>query len=119
MGCRDGRDFVDHARDDHERINQLEEENSRLIRERDPRYKERLHEAEVAELKKRNDELANLLCKAGRASLNKLEVPEDVQRWWKTHSTFDERRGEPWHICTNRHIGHVMHSQPPAPGSIL
>ena len=50
----------------------------------------------VADQKKELDRLTNLLCKAGRAHLNKKSVPMDVRLWWSVHRCADEARGEKW-----------------------
>lgn len=51
---------------------------------------------ELAEAKTRNDFLADLLCKTGRARANKTDIPADVLSWWDEHCKFDRQRGEPW-----------------------
>jgi hypothetical protein len=57
----------------------------------DPYYQE-----ECKRLKKRNDELADLLCQAGRARYRKTNIPEAVLKWWDSHCQWDKSRGEPW-----------------------
>lgn len=49
---------------------------------------------EVPNLKKRNDELARLLCEACRIieDPKKLASPE-LTKWWKEHKRFDAKEG--------------------------
>jgi hypothetical protein len=77
MPCRDARD----------------DEYSRVVYEKghDPYYK-----AEADYLKKRCDDLTNLLCLAGRARYNKTNIPKEVIAWWDNHCKLDKSRGEPW-----------------------
>jgi hypothetical protein len=47
---------------------------------------------------KRNEELINLLCRAGRAFAAGEVVPDDVIAFWQSHADQDELRGDPWVI---------------------
>lgn len=42
------------------------------------------------------DQLTDLLCKAGRAYVNNLPMPQEVLEWWREHRKDDEARGEKW-----------------------
>ena len=58
-----------------------------------------VHQARLElELRKRCDELAALLCSAGRAYWAKKEMPQEVLIWWKHHCELDKSRGEPWDV---------------------
>lgn len=48
------------------------------------------------ELKRRLDEVTDLLCKAGRARYNGTKIPAAVLKWWDDHCKIDKSRGEPW-----------------------
>jgi len=66
----------------------------------DPYYKN-AYKDEVArnrKLKARNDLLADLLCKAGRAKYARTDIPGEVIDWWREHCRFDRSRGEPWPV---------------------
>ena len=54
------------------------------------------HAQRVSDLIARNNQLARLLCEAGRARHNKTEVPNVVLQWWAQHCAQDAARGEPW-----------------------
>jgi len=51
---------------------------------------------EAQRLKKKVDELTNLLCLTGRARKNRTNIPKAVLDWWDDHCKYDNARGEPW-----------------------
>lgn len=57
----------------------------------DPEY-----QREAERLQKKVDVLTDLLCKAGRARVNKTAIPVAVLKWWDDHCEWDRKRGEPW-----------------------
>lgn len=64
---------------------------TRIVNGVDPSYK-----TEAERLSKRCAELTDLLCKAGRARMNKTDIPVEVLNWWDRHCEMDRQRGEPW-----------------------
>ena len=64
----------------------------------DPAYKEEVEwlRGRCKELFDRTNELATLLCNAGRACKNGTDIPEPVLQWWVQHCKLDESRGEKW-----------------------
>lgn len=59
---------------------------------------ERVLSDDAWEREKRINELAKLLCSAGRAYWSKSEMPQEVLIWWKRHCEWDKSRGEPWDV---------------------
>lgn len=62
-------------------------------------YMAEQHEEQMLELQERNDELASLLCQAGRDAAkycSNIEFSPEVEKWWAEHKVFDAERGEPW-----------------------
>ena len=57
----------------------------------DPSWK-----VEAERLSERCKLLTDLLCKAGRARVNKTDIPPEVLSWWDEHCEIDRQHGEPW-----------------------
>lgn len=61
-------------------------------------FKNELTAKKTRLLSERCDELAALLCSAGRAYWSKQEMPQDVLIWWEHHCELDKSRGELWDV---------------------
>jgi len=62
----------------------------------DPTVSQKISQFEIERLNKLNQNLAQLLCKAGQAYRLKIEPPVEVLAWWLMHEEFDRKRGESW-----------------------
>lgn len=54
---------------------------------------------EIADLKRRLDDMAERLCSVGQAYERGEQVPSEVLSWWREHKQADADRGNPWPVC--------------------